>query len=140
MNGESLEDIKVVCDYPDVFPDELPGMPPDREVEFVIVLLPGTAPISKRPYRMSSDQLLELRKQIKELFEKGFIRPSSSPWGAPFIFVEKKDGTQRMCVDYRSLNDVTIKNKYPLPRIDDLFDQMRGAKVFSKIDLRFGYH
>jgi DNA replication protein DnaC len=89
---------------------------------------------------MSSDQLLELKKQIKELLEKGFIRPSSSPWGAPVIFVKKKDGTQRMCVDYRSLNDATIKNKYPLPRIDDLFDQMRGAKVFSKIDLRYGYH
>jgi hypothetical protein len=89
---------------------------------------------------MSSDQLLELKKQIKELLEKGFIRPSSSPWGAPVIFVEKKDGTQWMCVDYRSLNDVTIKNKYPLPRIDDLFDQMRGAKVFSKVDLRSGYH
>jgi hypothetical protein len=140
MNGESLEDIKVVCDYTDVFPDELPGMQPDREVEFVIDLLTGTAPISKRPYRMSSDQLLELKKQIKELLEKGFICPSSSSWGAPVIFVEKKDGTQRMCVDYRSLNDVTIKNKYPLPRIDDLFDQMRGAKVFSKIDLHYGYH
>jgi hypothetical protein len=140
LDGKSLEDIKVVCNYPDVFPDELPGMPPDREVEFVIDLLPGTAPISKRPYRMSSDQLLELKKQIKELLEKGFIRPSSSPWGAPVIFVEKKDGTQRMCVDYRLLNDVTIKNKYPLPQIDDLFDQMRGAKVFSKIGLRSGYH
>jgi hypothetical protein len=140
LDGKSLEDIKVVCNYPDVFPDELPGMPPDREVEFVIDLLLGTAPISKRPYRMSSDQLLELKKQIKELLEKGFIRPSSSPWGAPVIFVEKKDGTQRMCVDYRLLNDVTIKNKYPLPQIDDLFDQMRGAKVFSKIDLRSGYH
>jgi hypothetical protein len=140
LNGKSLEDIKVVCDYLDVFPDELPGMPPDREVEFVIDLLPGTAPISKHPYRMSSDQLLELKKQIKELLEKGFIRPSSLPWGAPVIFVEKKDGTQRMCVDYRLLNDVTIKNKYPLPRIDDLFDQMRGAKVFSKFDLRSGYH
>jgi hypothetical protein len=106
LNGKSLEGIKVVCDYPDVFPDELPGMPPDREVEFVIDLLPGTAPISKRPYRMSSDQLLELKKQIKELLE-GFIHPSSSPWGALVIFVEKKDGTQRMCVDYHSLNDVT---------------------------------
>jgi hypothetical protein len=140
LNGKSLEDIKVVCDYPDVFPDELPGMPPDRDVEFVIDLLPGTALISKRPYRMSSDKLLELKKQIKELLEKGFIRPSSSSWGAPVIFVEKKDGTQRMCVDYRLLNDVTIKNKYPFPCIDDLFDQMRGAKVFSKIDLCFGYH
>ena len=89
---------------------------------------------------MSSDQLLELKKQIKDLLEKGFICPSSSPWGAPVVFVEKKDGTQRICVDYRFLNDVTIKNKYPFPHIEDLFDQMRGAKVFSKIDLRSGYH
>jgi hypothetical protein len=140
LNGKSLEDIKVVCDYLDVFLDALPGMPPDREVEFVIDLLPSTAPISKRPYRMSSDQLLELKKQIKELLEKGFIRPSSLPWGESIIFVEKKDGTQRMCVDYRLLNDVTINNKYPLPRIDDLFDQMRGAKVFFKTDLCSGYH
>jgi hypothetical protein len=140
LNGTDLEDIRVVCDYPDVFPEELPGMPPDRYVEFVIDLLPGTAPISKRPYRMSSDQLRELKAQIKELMDKGFIRASSSPWGAPVIFVGKKDGTQKMCVDYRSLNDVAIKNKYPLPCIEDLFDQMRGAKVFSKIDLRSGYH
>jgi hypothetical protein len=134
LDGKTLEDIRVVCEYPDVFPEELPGMPPDRDVEFVIDILPGTAPISKRPYRMSSTQLIELKKQIKELLENGFIRPSSSPWGAPVIFVEMKDGTQRMCVDYRLLNEVTIKNKYPLPRIEDLFDQMRGAKVFSKID------
>jgi hypothetical protein len=134
LDGKTLEDIRVVCEYPDVFPEELPGMPPDRDVEFVIDILPGTAPISKRPYRMSSTQLIELKKQIKELLENGFIRPSSSPWGAPVIFVEMKDGTQRMCVDYRFLNEVTIKNKYPLPRIEDLFDQMRGAKVFSKID------
>jgi hypothetical protein len=140
LNGTTLEDIRVVCDYLDVFPEELPGMPPDRDVEFVIDLLPGTAPISKRPYRMSSDQLQELKAQIKELMGKGFIRASSSPWGAPVISVGKKDGTQRMCVDYRSLNDVTIKNKYLLPRIEDLFDQMRGAKVFSKIDLRSDYH
>lgn len=136
----ALEDIKVVCEFPDVFPDELPGMPPDRDVEFVIDLIPGTATISKRPYRMSVDQLEELKKQLKELLDKRFIRVSSSPWGSPVIFVDKKDGTQRMCVDYRSLNDVTIKNKYPLPRIEDLFDQMRGARVFSKIDLRSGYH
>jgi hypothetical protein len=135
LNGTALEDIRVVCDYPDVFPEELPGMPPNQNVEFVIGLLPGTAPISKRPYRMSSDQLQELKAQIKELMGKGFIRASSSPWGAPVIFVGKKDGTQRMCVDYMSLNDVTIKNKYPLPRIEDLFDSMRGSKVFSKIDL-----
>jgi hypothetical protein len=135
-----LEDIRIVYEYPDVFLEELPGMPPDRDVEFSIELLPGTAPISKRPYRMDVKDLVELKKQIEELLEKGFIRPSSSPWGAPVLFVAKKDGSRRMCVDYRSLNEVTIKNKYPLPRIEDLFDQMRGAKIFSKIDLRSGYH
>jgi hypothetical protein len=132
--------IRVVRDFPNVFPEELPRMPPDREVEFVIDLLPGTAPISKRPYRMSVEELKELKKQLTELQEAGYIHPSSSPWGAPVLFVQKKDGSQRMCVDYRSLNDVTIKNKYPLPRIEDLFDQMRGARVFSKIDLKSGYH
>jgi hypothetical protein len=130
----------VVRDFPYVFPEELPGMPPDREVEFVIDLLPGTAPISKQPNRMSVEELQVLKKQLSELQEVGYICPSSSPWGALVLFVQKKDGLQQMCVDYRSLNDVTIKNKYPLPRIDDLFDQMRGARVFSKIDLRSGYH
>jgi hypothetical protein len=132
--------IRVVRDFLDVFTEELPGMPPDREVEFVIDLLPGTVPISKQPYRMSIEELKELKKQLTELQEAGYIRPSSSPWGAPVLFVQKKDGSQRMCVDYRSLNDVTVKNKYQLPRIEDLFDQMRGARVFSKIDLRSGYH
>jgi hypothetical protein len=132
--------IHVVRDFPDVFPEELPGKPPDREVEFVIDLLPGTAPISKRPYRMSVEELKELKKQLTKLQEEGYIRPSSSPWGAPVLFVQNKDDSQRMCVDYRSLNDVTIKNKYPLPHIEDLFDQMRGARLFSKIDLRSGYH
>jgi hypothetical protein len=127
--------ICVVRGFPDVFPEELPGMPPDREVEFVMDLLPGTAPISKRPYRMSLEELKELNKQLMELQEAGYIRPSSSPWGASVLFVQKKNGSQRMCVDYRSLNDVTVKNKYPLPRIEDLFDQMRGTRVFSKIDL-----
>jgi hypothetical protein len=136
----SLEDIRVVQDYPDVFPEELSGMLPDRDIEFLIELLLGTSLISKRPYRMPMNELVELKKQIAELQAKGFIRPSSSPWGAPVLFVEKKDGTQRMCVDYRSLNEVTIKNKYPLPRIKYLFDQMKGARVFSKIDLRSGYH
>jgi hypothetical protein len=134
------DNIRVVRDFPDVFPEELPGMPPDREVEFVIDLLPGTVPISKRPYMMSIEELKGLKKHLTELQEAGYIRPSSSPWGAPVLFVQKKNGLQRMCVDYRSLNDVTVKNKYPLPRIEDLFDQMRGARVFSKIDLRSGYH
>jgi hypothetical protein len=106
----------------------------------VIELKPGTALIYKTPFRMTTPELAELKEHIKELLEKGFIRPSSSPWGAPVIFVPKKDGTQRLCMDYRALNEVTIKNKYPLPRIDDLFDQLRGACMFSKIDLRSGYH
>jgi hypothetical protein len=135
----ALEDIRVVQHYHDVFQEELPGMPPDHDIEFLIELLPGTPPISKRPYRMPVNELVELKKQIAELQAKGFIRPSSSPWGAPGQFMEKKDRTQRMCVDYQSLNEVTIKNKYPLPRIEDLFDQMKGASVFSKIDLRSGY-
>ena len=135
-----MDEIRVVQEYPDVFPEDLPGMPPDREIEFIIDLLPRMPPISKRPYRMPVNELVELKKQIAELQSKGFIRPNSSPWGAPVLFVEKKDGTQRMCVDYRSFNEVTIKNKYPLPRIEDLFDQMKGASVFSKIDLRSGYH
>jgi hypothetical protein len=115
-------------------------MPPERKVEFTIELLPGTAPIFKRAYRISRLELVEIKKQIDELSEKGYIRPSTSPWAAPVLFVEKKDGTKRMCIDYRALNEVTIKNKYPLPRIEDLFDQLRGASVFSKIDLRPGYH
>jgi hypothetical protein len=135
-----LDEIPVVCEYPDVFPDELPSMPPDRDVEFVIELQPGTAPISKRPYRMPPKELAELKTQLQELLDKGYIRPSSSPWGCPALFVKKKDGSLRLCVDYRPLNVVTIKNKYPPPRIDVLFDQLAGAKVFSKIDLRSGYH
>ena len=114
----ALEDIPVVCEYPDVFPEELPGMPPDREVEFVIELKPGTTPISKWPYRMPPNELRELKEQLKILLDKGFIRPSSSPWGCPALFVKKKDDSLRMCVDYRPLNEVTVKNKYSLPRID----------------------
>ena len=139
MEAKSLEEVPVVNEYPDVFPGELPGMPPDRDVEFVIDLVPGTAPIAKRPYRMAATELAELKKQLEELQRIGFIRPSSSPWGAPVLFVKKKDGSMRLCVDYRALNEVTIKNKYPLPRIDDLFDQLKGARYFSKIDLRSGY-
>jgi hypothetical protein len=115
-------------------------MPPDRDIEFVIELQPGTAPISKRPYRMPPKELAELKNQLQELLDKGYIRPSSSPWGSPALFVKKKDGSLRMCVDYHPLNAVTIKNKYPLPCIDVLFDQLAGAKVFSMIDLRSGYH
>jgi hypothetical protein len=138
--ADPLETIKVVSEFPDVFPKDLPGMPPKRKVEFAIELLPRTAPISKRAYRVSGLELVELKKQIDKLSEKGYIRPSISPWVALVLFVEKKDGNRRMCINYRALNEVTIKNKYPLPRIEDLFDQLRGASVFSKIDLRSGYH
>jgi hypothetical protein len=140
MIESPVERIPVVCDYPDVFSNELPGMPPDRDIEFAIELQPGTAPISKRPYRMPPAELAELKKQLQELLDKGFIHPSTSPWGCPALFVKKKDESLRMYVDYRPLNAVTIMNKYPLPRIDVLFDQLVGAKVFSKIDLRSGYH
>nr|AAT69617.1 putative polyprotein [Oryza sativa Japonica Group] len=135
-----LEDIPIVQEYLEVFPEDLTTMPPKREIEFRIDLAPETAPIYKRPYRMAANELAEVKKQVDEQLQKGYIRPSTSPWGAPVIFVEKKDKTKRICVDYRALNEVTIKNKYPLPRIDDLFDQLKGAKVFSKIDLRSGYH
>jgi hypothetical protein len=137
---EPSEAISVVSEFLDVFPEELPGMPPERKVGFAIELIPSTAPISKRAYRVFGPELVELEKQIDELLEKGYIRPSTLPWVAPVLFVKKKDGTKRMCIDYRSLNEVTVKNKYPLPRIEDLFDQLRGAGVFSKIDLRSGYH
>jgi hypothetical protein len=135
-----IQDILVVCEFLDVFPEDLPGLPPERDVEFVIELKPGTAPISRRSYRMPANELVELKTQLQDLLIKGFIRPSSSPWGCPAIFVKKKDQTLQMCVDYRPLNEVAIKNKYPLPRIDILFDQHTGARVFSKIDLRSGYH
>jgi hypothetical protein len=140
VEGIKLEDIPFVCEYPDVFPDELPGMPPDRDVEFVIELQPGTAPIAKRPYHMPPNELAELKLQLQELLEKGYIRPSASPWGCSALFVKKKDHSLRLCVDYCPLNAVTIKNKYPLPRIDILFDQLAEAKIFSKIDLHSRYH
>ena len=115
-------------------------MPPDWELEFTIELILGTTPISKAPYRMAPEESTELKKHLQELLEKGLIQPNVSPWGAPVLFVKKKDGSLRLCIDYRELNRVTVKNKYPLPRIDDLFDQLAGAIVFSKIDLRSGYH
>ncbi|XP_070010710.1 uncharacterized protein [Nicotiana sylvestris] len=141
-NAEALsfEFVPVVNEFPDVFPDELPRIPPDREIDFGIDMIPGTQPISILPYRMEPVELKELKEQLKDLLEKGFIRPSVSPWGAPVLFVRKKHGSLRMCIDYRQLNKVTIKRKYPLPRIDDLFDQLQGATCFSKIDLRSEYH
>jgi hypothetical protein len=140
LHTKAISDVPVVCENEDVFPEDLPGLPSDRDVEFVINLVPGTAPIAQSPYRMAEVELKLLKAELDSLLEKGFIRPSASPWGSPALFVPKKDGTQRLCVDYRALNAVTIKNKYPLPRIDDLIDQLRQAKYFSKIDLRSGYH
>ncbi|GJS68477.1 putative reverse transcriptase domain-containing protein [Tanacetum coccineum] len=137
---KKLDDIQVVRDFPEVFLDDLSGLPPVREIEFRIDLIPGASPVVKSPYRLAPSEMLELSNQLKELQEKGFIRPSHSPWGAPVLFVKKKDGAMRMCIDYRELNKLTIKNRYPLPRIDDLFDQLQGACCFSKIDLRSGYH
>ena len=136
----SVEEVQVVKHFPDVFPDDLPGLPPDRDVEFTIDLLAGTDSISLTPYRMTHVELRELKIQLQELVDKGFIQPSVSPWGAPVLFVQKNHGTLTLCIDDRQLNRVTIKNRYPLPCIDDLFDQLRGACVFSKIDLRSGYY
>ncbi|KAJ9536718.1 hypothetical protein OSB04_un000103 [Centaurea solstitialis] len=137
---KSTQDIPVVREFPEVFPEELPGLPPPRQVEFHIDLVPGAGPVAKSLYRLAPSEMQELSSQLQELLDKGFIRPSSSPWGAPVLFVKKKDGSFRMCIDYRELNKITIKNRYPLPRIDDLFDQLQGATYFSKIDLRSGYH
>jgi hypothetical protein len=135
-----IEEIPIVRDFVDVFPEELLGLPSDKEIEFTIDLLPGTRPISKAPCLMAPLELRELKEQLQELLDKGFICPSVSPWGAPVLFVKKKDGLMRLCIDYRELNKVTVKNKYPLPRVNDLFDQLHGSQVFSKIDLRSGYH
>ena len=140
QEGTLLEDIPIVKEFPDVFPDDISGLPLDREVEFTIDLIPGTEPISIPPYRMAPAELRELKAQLEELLSKGFIRPSISPWGAPVLFVKKKDGSLRLCIDYRQMNRVTIRNQYPLPRIDELFDQLQGSRVYSKIDLRSGYH
>nr|GFA55407.1 putative reverse transcriptase domain, ribonuclease H-like domain, aspartic peptidase domain protein [Tanacetum cinerariifolium] len=115
-------------------------MSPAQQVEFQIDLVPGAAPVARAPYRLAPSEMKELVEQLQELSEKGFIKPSSSPWGAPVLFVKKKDGSFRMCIDYRELNKLTVKNRYPLLRIDDLFDQIQGSSVYSKIDLRSGYH
>ncbi|GJS41499.1 putative nucleotidyltransferase, ribonuclease H [Tanacetum coccineum] len=135
-----LEDIPVVREFLEVFPEDLPGLPPVRQVEFQIDLIPGAAPVARAPYRLAPSEMQELSDQLQELADRGFIRPSTSPWGAPVLFVKKKDGSFRMCIDYRELNKLTIKNRYPLPRIDDLFDQFQGSSVYSKIDLRSDYH
>ncbi|KAG8497491.1 hypothetical protein CXB51_008690 [Gossypium anomalum] len=140
LAGMTVASVRTIKEFQDVFLEELPGLPPNREVEFGIDLLHGTGLVSIAPYRMAPKELVELKAQIQELLDRGFIRPSISPWGAPVLFVKKKDETMRMCIDYRQLNKLTIKNMYPLPRIDDLFDQLKGASVFSKIDLRSGYH
>jgi hypothetical protein len=135
-----LEDIPVIREYPDIFPDELPGMPPERAIKFKIELQPSTTLVAKSPYKMLHVEMKELKVQLKGLLDKGYIHPSRSPWGCSALIVEKKDKELRLCVDYRPLNVVTIKNKYPLPHIDILFDQLVGAHVFSKIDLHSGYH
>ncbi|GKF16632.1 putative reverse transcriptase domain-containing protein, partial [Tanacetum coccineum] len=135
-----IKDVPVVRDFPEVFPEDLPGLPPTRQVEFHIKLIPEAAPVARAPYRLAPAEIKELAEQLKILSDKGFIRPSSSPWGAPILFVKKKDGSFRMCIDYRELNKLTVKNHYPLPRINDLFDQLQGYGIYSKIDLRSGYH
>ncbi|GKC40436.1 putative reverse transcriptase domain-containing protein [Tanacetum coccineum] len=135
-----LEDIPVVREFSKVFPEDLPGLPPVRQVEFQIDLIPGAALIARAPYRLAPSEMQELSDQLQELTDRGFIQPSTSTWGAPILFVKKKDGSFKMCIDYRELNKLTVKNRYPLPRIDDLFDQLQGSSVYSKIDLRSGYH
>ncbi|GJW61370.1 putative reverse transcriptase domain-containing protein [Tanacetum coccineum] len=140
VDEPKLSDISVVRDFVEVFPEDLSGLPPQRQVEFRIDLVSGATPVAKSPYRLAPSEMQELSAQLQELQDKGFIRPSHSPWGAPVLFVKKKDGALRMCIDYRELNKLTIKNRYPLPRIDDLFDQLQGARYFSKVDLRSGYH
>ena len=136
----ALDSVSVVREFPDVFSKDLSGLPPDRELEFEIELLPGSTLVSIPSYRMAQSELKELKTQLQDLVDKGFIRPSVSFWGELVLVVKKKDRTMRLCIDYRQLNKITIKNKYPLLRIDDLFDQLQGASMFSKIDLRFGNH
>ena len=130
----------MVKEFPDLFPKEIQGLTPKREIDFEIELKSGACPISKPPYRMAPMELKEVKVQLEDLLQKGYIRPNVSPWGAPILFVKKKDGTLRLCIDYRELNKINIKNRYLFPRIDDLFDQVQGMRVFSKINLRLGYH
>ena len=127
-------------DFSDVFLEDLTNLPPSRDVDHEIELIPGSEPVSKRPYKMSLPEAIELKEQLRQLLEQGFIRPSTSPWGAPVLFQKKKDGSLCLFIDYRGLNQVTVKNKYPIPRIDELLDRLHGAKIFTKIDLRSGYY
>ncbi|GJS49756.1 putative reverse transcriptase domain-containing protein [Tanacetum coccineum] len=138
--GKQIKDVPIIRVFAEVFPKDLPGLPPARPVEFQIDLIPGAASVARAPYRLALSKMKELSEQLQELSDKGFIRPSSSPWGAPILFVKKKDGSFRMCIDYRELNKLTVKNRYPLLRIDDLFDQLQGSSIYSKIDMRSGYH
>ncbi|GKC94613.1 putative reverse transcriptase domain-containing protein [Tanacetum coccineum] len=139
-DDKRLEDIPAVREFLEVFPEDLPSLPPVRQVEFQIDLIPGAAPVARAPYRLAHSKMQELSDQLQGLADRGFIRPSTSPWGVPVLFVKKKDGSFRMCIDYQELNKLTVKNRYLLPRIDDLFDQLQGSSVYSKIDLRLGYH
>ncbi|GKA56713.1 putative reverse transcriptase domain-containing protein [Tanacetum coccineum] len=138
--GKQINDVPIVRDVPEVFPKDLPGIPLARPVEFQIDLIPGATPVARAPYRLAPSEMKELSEQLQELSDKGFIRPSSSPWGTLVLFVKKKDGSFRMCIDYRELNKLTVKNRYPLSRIDNLFDQLQGSSIYSKIDMRSGYH
>nr|GFD08029.1 putative reverse transcriptase domain-containing protein [Tanacetum cinerariifolium] len=135
-----LENVPIVQDFSEVFPEDLPGLLPTRQVEFQIILIPGAAPVARVPYRLAPFEMKELSDQLQELSDKGFIRPSSSPWGALILFVKNKDGSFQMFIDYREFNKLTVKNRYPLSRIDDLFDQLQESRIYSKIDLRSGYH
>ncbi|GKF70158.1 putative reverse transcriptase domain-containing protein, partial [Tanacetum coccineum] len=137
---KQIKDVPIVRDFPKEFPEDLPRLPPTRPVEFQIDLILRAAPVARAPNRLALSEMKELSEQPQELSDKGFIRPSSSPWGAPVLFVKKKDESFRMCIDYCELNKLTVKNRYPLPRIDDLFDQLQGFSIYSKIDLRSGYH
>ncbi|KAI3758431.1 hypothetical protein L6452_05993 [Arctium lappa] len=135
-----MEEVRVVSEYPEVFPEDLTDLPPDRQVTFQVDLVPGAAPVARASYRLTPTKMKEMMSQLPELLDKGFITPSTSPWGAPVLFVKKKDRSLRMCIDYREINKLTVKNRYLIPRIDDLFDHLQGPSFFSKIDLRLGYH
>jgi hypothetical protein len=138
--GPRLKDISMVKEFLDVFPEERPRLPPEREIEMSIDTFPGIPPIAQQPYQMAPTELNKLKNQLQELLDMGFIQASNSPWGEPVLFVRMKDGTHRLCIDYRKLNKIAMKNKYLLPHIDDLFDQLKGARAFSNIDMRLGYY